>query len=245
MRKLIISTLFLLLISSTASAAPLLGDTFESGNLDSWTIGGRQLGTANVADVVTTSNGTLGGHLYHAGATEINLSKDFFYDANINFIFDLEVDTWSDPTPTQNYYARSGVYFDFRDADYNRLGVVWYLSATTDYIFDILQGSPTWSLNKIAENTMHHFDLSVTDILSQIDIDYSQIDKVLMVGEAYGSINYPPSVYAHLWLDDVCVDNDGHGCHGITHAPEPSTYLLLGSGMLGLAYWRRRKKLKG
>ncbi len=27
--------------------------------------------------------------------------------------------------------------------------------------------------------------------------------------------------------------------------PEPSTYLLLGSGIIGLAFWRRRRKLKG
>ena len=31
----------------------------------------------------------------------------------------------------------------------------------------------------------------------------------------------------------------------VTFIPEPSTYLLLGSGIIGLAFWRRRRKLKG
>ncbi len=84
-----------------SNGATVFSDDFESGNLDNWIIGGRQLGT-NIADVVTCSTGSLGGHLYHSSFTEINLSRDFQFEQDHAFSFDLEVDVSSTPPPAPN-----------------------------------------------------------------------------------------------------------------------------------------------
>ena len=44
-------------------AATVFTDDFESGTLDNWTIGGRQLAGPNIADVVTRYDSLMGASL--------------------------------------------------------------------------------------------------------------------------------------------------------------------------------------
>lgn len=68
-------------------------------------------------------------------------------------------------------------------------------------------------------------------------------DYMSLPGGGHGTYN----TAAHVQSIDQAIgadDNNGSGWIGNENyiiTPEPSTYLLLGSGMLGLAYWRRRR----
>ena len=87
MKKTTVLLIMAILTASANGSVVIFSDDFESGNLDQWTIGGRQQGI-NVAEVVSRE-GSLMGHLYHKGFTEIRLEKTFDYDPNLTFYFDM------------------------------------------------------------------------------------------------------------------------------------------------------------
>lgn len=93
---LFLSTVLLITLSQTSIEAATFTDDFESGNLDNWTIGGRQAEGSQIANVISY-NGSLSGHLYKYSFTEITIFKDFQYNAltdNDLFSFDLSVDVY-------------------------------------------------------------------------------------------------------------------------------------------------------
>jgi hypothetical protein len=238
----------------SSHGAPVFSDDFESGNLDNWIIGGRQLGT-NIADVVSCGTGTLCGHLYHSSFTEITLHRDFQFEQGLTFSFDLEVDVSTTTPPAPEYYASSGVNFSFLDSTDTSLGSVWYVAATTNYPFTDWPSSTT-SVNQIAENVMQHHEIAVPDMLSQIDIDPSQIAKIRMTMNTYGSTYPLPTVSAELWIDNVTLGSCGVYC--ATANAEAATYgssSVTASGMFNelalllvpvgavilLRIWRRKR----
>ena len=180
-------------------------DDFESGNLDNWTIGGRQLAGTNIANVVNCGTGSLCGHLFHTSFTEITMYRNFEYDSSNSgtFYFDLQVDVNSQPAPDA-YYGMSGARFYFLDSDGNELGSVWYVAATTNFPFTL--GTATRSVNQISENVMEHYAIDVSDMLSQITIDESQITDIQMELITYSSTYPYPSVSAELWIDNVSTE---------------------------------------
>ena len=184
---------------------PSFTDDFEGGNLDNWTIGGRQLAGTNIADVVNCGTGSLCGHLFHTSFTEITMYKNFEYDSSNSgtFHFDLEVDVNSQPAPDA-YYGMAGVEFYFLDSGGNTLGSVWYVAATTNFPFTL--GTATRSVNQISENVMEHYAIDVSDMLSQITIDESQITDIQMLLITYSSTYHYPSVSAELWIDNVSTE---------------------------------------
>ena len=109
--------------SASANAGIIFSDDFESGNLDLWTIGGRQQGT-NVAEVVSRE-GSLMGHLHHEDFTEINMEKTFDYDPSLAFSFDMAVNVSSDASSTSTHYAMGGAYFTFWDNSQEIVGYVY------------------------------------------------------------------------------------------------------------------------
>lgn len=220
----------LVVVSFNVSAVTFFTDDFESGNLDNWTIGGRQLGT-HIAEVIVSDTGSLAGHLYQNGSfTEITMSRDFTFDPIDTFSFDLQVDVNSTPPPAQNYYGISGVAFRFLGSGDAILGSVWYLASTTDYPSNAWV-SPTTSVNIISENVWHHLALDIPDLLSQISINEADILKTQMLFETYSSTWPSPTVSAELWVDNV----------NVPAVPIPAAVWLFGSGLLSLIGVARRK----
>lgn len=216
-----------------ASASTVFYDDFENGNLDNWIIGGRQLGT-HTANVVTSDTGSLSGHLYQGGAfTEITMSRNFSFDPNDTFYFDMKVNVGSTPPPASNYYGISGVAFSFLDQNDSTLGSVWYLASTTNYPSNNWV-SPSRSVNVISENVWYNFELDTLSLLSQISLDQAEITKTQMTFETYSSTWPSPTVTAELWVDNV----------SNSPVPIPGAVWLLGSGLAGLVGTRIRRKKK-
>lgn len=216
-----------------ASAGGTFVDDFESGNLDNWIIGGRQQGI-NIAEVVSRG-GSQVAHLYHRYFTEIYMYRDFQYNTQDTYHFDLEVDTYSSGGAPSNYYGRSALAFNFLDSTSANLGGVWYGSATTSYPFDAAAASPTVAANAVPENVMSHYDIAVADMLSQIAIDESQIVGVRMSMITYSSTWPYPDVMAQLWIDNIQLNPPA------TVIPAPAALLLGGIGV-GLVAWMRRRR---
>ena len=188
-------------------AAPFT-DNFESGTLNNWVIGGRQIsGSTNVANVVPCDSGSLCGHLYHDRFTEINMYRDFEFEPTGVFSFDLKVSVSSQSPPAPNYYGAAWVSFSFLNSGGTQLGAVNYLAATTNYPFTNWASSTT-SVNGIPEDAMEHYDLKVSDMLGQITIDPSQIAAVRMQMNTYSSTWPYPFVSAELWIDNVTTETE-------------------------------------
>ena len=189
---------FLLIAYQPASfAATVFTDDFESGTLDNWTIGGRQLAGPNIADVVSR-HGSLMGHLYKNSFTEITFGRSFSYEADLHFNFDMETSVTSQPPPSPNYYGSASADFIFRDVDGNNLGSVWYASATTSYIFTVFDADPTRDVVQITGSGLQEYSLDVMDMLSLITIDQAAIDEVFVQFRAYSSTYPYPAVSAEL-----------------------------------------------
>jgi hypothetical protein len=221
----------LAVVSFNTSAATIFTDDFESGNLDNWTIGGRQSGI-HTANVVVADTGSLAGHLYQNGSfTEITMSRDFTYDPIDTFSLDLKVDVSSQPPPSSNYYGISGVAFHFLDSSDTILGSVWYLASTTDYPLNNWV-NPARNVNMLSENVWHQLVFDIPGLLSQISINESDISKTQMMFETYSSTWPYPRVSAELWVDNVSVPA----------VPLPGAIWLFGFGLIGLIGIARRKQ---
>ncbi len=223
-------------VSSAVNAALIFEDDFESGNLNKWTIGGRQLAGTNIANTVNRYGSTM-GHLYKYSFTEITLENTFTYDSSLNFMLDIEVTSNGSWTPP--YFGYSGVSFYFYDSAGGNLGTVTHGTSSTNHLSVIYAADPALQYNALTEGTLLSLDLGVSDILTGISIDESSIDTVLMQFKTYSSTYPQPHVTAELWVDNVCVDQ-GDVCGNTGHVPEPTTLALMGLGLAGIG-WKRRK----
>ena len=233
----LIFTSGLFCFSSTPYAGLIFEDDFESGNLNNWTIGGRQQAGINLANTVNRYGSTV-GHLYKTSFTEITLSNDFAYDSSLNFMFDIEVTSSGAITPP--FYSSSSADFDFYDSSGDRLGNVWYGTFSTDFIADLFSSDPARHLIELSEGALVNLDVSVADILSFITIDEASIDYVQLRLRTYTS--WFGNGTAELWVDNVCVDQ-GDVCQATTTIPEPASVALISLGLAGIGY-RRRKQIK-
>lgn len=230
-RPCIFILLIILFTAGIGSANPDFYDDFESGNLDNWTIGGRQQGI-NVAEVISYG-GSKVAHLYHRYFTEIYMYRDFDFNLDDVYSFDLEVNTYSSGGAPSNYYGTSQLGIGFLDSTNNGIGGTWYGSATTSYPFDVADASPNVSAHAIPENIMSHYEVSIADILSEITIDESQIVGVRMIAYTYSSTWPLPDVMAQLWIDNVQLNP-------VATIPAPGALLLGGIGA-GFVGWLRRR----
>jgi hypothetical protein len=222
--------------AASAAGAPSFSDDFESGNLDNWVIDGRQLAGTNIANTVSRYGSTM-GHLYKTSFTEVTFERSFDYEPMLRFNFDMEVAASSQSAPPA-YYGSSGVDFIFRDAGDNDLGFVWYLYATTNFVFDEYNPDPTREVVAVSPGSLEHYSLGVEDMLALITIDDLLIDSVTMRFRTYSSTYPYPSVSAELWVDNVNTNP-----MDTNPIPEPPAVLLFGSALagLGVAGWQRRK----
>lgn len=220
-------TLCLLFSMTSQSKGAILSDNFESGNLNLWTMDGRQFGGTNVAEVIDR-NGSKEAHLYHTGFSEIGFDKVFTFNDNLAFSFDMEASVTSPYSSTDHRYASGMAEIQFLDSAYNKLGEVEYEKSTSSYEFDVLNPMAQYHLFRIANDArMTTYSTSVQSCLSYININHSQISFVKLRFVAYAS-EYNDTLSANVWVDNVMV------------TPEPATLLMLGLG--GLALLRKKSK---
>jgi hypothetical protein len=217
---LFLAAVFLICVLACQSRGEVLfSDDFESGNLDLWTIDGRQQGLANVAEV-TDKHGSKMGHLYHQGFTEIGIGKVFDFNNNMAFSFDMEVEV------TGGNYASGDAEIWFRDSEENSIGVVTYMKATSSYIFDLENPLPNREHFRIPDEAgLTSYSVTMQELLTYITIDEDLIDTVKLRFLAYNT-GSSSSFTSNVWVDNVVV------------TPEPATICLLGLAGLML---RRRK----
>jgi len=178
-------------------------DDFESGSLSNWVQGGRQL-AIGVADTVSR-NGSLQAHLYKESFTEITLRRDFAFNPDYYFAFDMELSVNSNSNPYGDaYYSAARMRFLFRDSANNVIGEVAYARATTPYIFDIADTLSYQAVNPVGTG-LRHYEISVVDLLSQIDVDESAISSIRLEANTYCSTYPQPVVSASMWFDNVWV----------------------------------------
>ncbi|MBN1787449.1 MAG: PEP-CTERM sorting domain-containing protein [Sedimentisphaerales bacterium] len=201
-----------------ASGTVIFEDDFESGNLDMWTVTGRQLGMANVADVVER-NGSEMGHLYHQGFTGISLLQTFDYDESLAFSFDFEAEVSGDN------YSSGEARFYFLDSSENILGSAGYIKATSNYVFEVSNPNPEIHIFQIAEGTgLETYSVTAQELLSNIVINEDLIASVILRFNAYGSVNHT-DYQADIWVDNVSVRTTPAAM-----IPEPATIAILAFG---------------
>lgn len=216
MKKTTYLLIVLTLALSANAGTVLFSDDFESGNLDKWTIGGRQEGT-NLAEV-TSGASSLVAHLYQAGFSEITIEKKFDYDSGLNFAFDMDVDIQSSASSTSSHYAGGWAEFTFCNESEEAIGQVRYLSSTSSWPFDAYNPNPWHHSFSIPEETgLVSYDLNVLDLLSNITLDMGALSSVKVIFRAYTSSNNY-SMSTNTYVDNVVV------------TPEPTTIVLLSIG---------------
>ncbi len=200
-----ILVLSLVVLAATAGADVLFSDDFESGTLNQWAIGGRQLGV-NVAEVVGR-HGSLMGHLHHSeDYSEITLEKTFVYNPNLDFSFDMEVDAQSTNSSTDDNYAHGGVQFVFMNASEDVIGWVWYMSSTSSWPFDYYRPEnrdEAFAVN-IGDGSLSSYNLNAGEALSNLNIDYDSVVLFTFRFLAYNS-GSAGTMSSDVWVDNVTI----------------------------------------
>lgn len=111
------------------------------------------------------------------------------------------------------------------DTDIQVLGFDWANSDPTNDSIELIIGGDSWDFGS---NQFGGFFTFFGIIASGGTFDTVAFSDTLGGG---GALTY------------ALIDNIEYTA--ISVVPEPSTYLLLGSGIAGLALWRKRRKLKG
>jgi hypothetical protein len=210
----------LLLFVSTPSSAVLIDD-FEHGTLANWTVGGRQNFTWT-ADVVSR-HGSLMGHVYKNGFTEVTLENTFNYTPDLAFTFDMEVRSFNNVGGGAAFYGMGSAEFVFFDSLDNQLGIVRYANASNNYLSSVSSTRDDLAYNAVAPNVLQHYSLAMSSIISQLVLQTEDISKVTMRFRAYAS-GYNSGMGGEVWFDNATVSN----------VPIPAAVWLFASGLMGL-----------
>ena len=176
------------------------------------------MGRESIAEIVN-HNSSQTAHLYQDGFSEIHISKTFNYQNELNFSFDMEVQSYSEASGSDSaWYAGAGVSFNFLDSLSNELGAVTYGSPTSTWPIEQNELLPNRHSVPVS-GALSSYSLDVESILSYITIDLNALTHVQMRFFVHTSSN-DYNMSGHTWVDNVVV------------TPEPCTLLLLGMGGL-------------
>ena len=207
--------MFILCITGAAFALNLIqnGD-FESGNLSPWT--GNQVsvvdGQAVLNDNNSDGNASLSQSFYISPGTSA-------LDISFQLIFSGTDSAW--------------LYDDTFSSQLSQLVSVQF------WWWEWTEWDPTALLSGESDNGagLHTYNFSTHLLLSGDLVNENPNGEIAFcLNENSGWLS--DNTNTRLYLDNVVVD-DGNGSAPV---PEPATLLLLGSGLLGLAGFRKRNK---
>ncbi len=114
-------------------------------------------------------------------------------------------------------------------------------TTVTTAIYDENEGSSPWQFSSDGENGEFIKDGTFTylaDVSSEFSGMYGNNTHYAMTGFDLSFLGHNTDFYAHFTME---CGNDNLMGKG-TVVPEPATLILLGSGLAGLAFYRRKKK---
>jgi hypothetical protein len=251
-RKNIFIAAAILAFAASAQAASFTNGGFEDGNLGSWTGGGGYWSGSPGYPVNPTyyAGGTSNNTLMNGGVDPIT-GLNRVYNGNYSVRVNDSVNNYSVSTIKQSVtnYTANNIFFEWQavlqgshgtaDSDYFSLTLHddtagadlvkrEYSSASAYSIFGLAANNSSWYTNGW---TVENVDLAA---LNAVGHDFT---LTLLASDCpYGG--HAGYVYLDGFADVI---REEGGNEGGAAVPEPSTMLLLGGGLAGLAFWRKRK----
>jgi hypothetical protein len=225
-----------LCFTSQASATTLFFDDFEDGADAAW---GNQFGDWTATDGSYISLSPLSSNPTYSSVTTLPSLTDFALDIDINNLDHGGIylrSTSRDRAVVLILRSNGTIYWHKRYAGFwgAKLGEVTGISAMA------LGEDISLRIEVIGINYSVYLNGSRAAVTTLIDSAYT--------GGAVGLYDYSDSMtFDNIRISDFVVPEIVDLSDSVLYVvnPEPSTYLLLGSGLLGLVAWRRRQVKKG
>lgn len=207
------------------NAATIFLDDFEDEILDGW-LSGTTGGRGGIG--VTENNNSNMAYVSHRGLNSHTLSHDFNYTDNNFLSFDIQaVAVRHGGGNNVVLHAGSGVSVSFLDTWNQDLGTVRFTNVTSSSLLG--------TNDHYIDTNQHNYSASLYDYALLAGVtQFRQIAKVNLSFFSWAS-QHSYSGYTDLSSASVYFDNVK-----ISSVPSPAAFWLFGSGLVGLATFRKR-----